>query len=305
MINAVGAAVPQARASRDGTGGATAGQGEGVDAFHGARRLLIEALELSMGQRRTAAEPRDAGAELRAELRARPAGTSVLVACSAQAELTEPLGMDPCEFLRAEVLDRGHRLTLLHHDLAALAAPDQHTLAGLVAAGAEVRVLARTLPRAVLVGDDVALLPADTGGGTLVRTPEVVRALRQTHATLRDLAVDFTELTGAVIALVGPSSLADVLGRLCAGMKDESAARQMRVSVRTYRRYVASILKSLNVTSRFEAGMRLSEIGLTDLARRHAARATPGPRTAGSCGLGGPGGAPEDGVEQAEGEHEG
>jgi hypothetical protein len=221
----------------------------------------------------------------------------VLVVCSSLTGLTGLLGADPAEVLRIEVLGRGHQLTVLHHDLVARPGPDQHVLAGLVAAGAEVRLLARSLPEAVLVDDDLALLPSDPGG-TLVRSREVVRALRHTKTALLELAVDFTVLTDAAAALVGPSSLADVLGTLCAGMKDETAARQMRVSVRTYRRYVASILKSLNVTSRFEAGMRLTEIGLTDLARRRGAVAV-------SRGLGGPGGAPEPGIEQPGGEHGG
>jgi hypothetical protein len=290
VINTVLATVPHARKHYELSGR----EQQGDDAFDGARQLLIEALELSRGQR--PAPPRQVApaVELREELRVR-AGARVLVVCPSLTELAGLLGADPTEVLRVEVLGRGHRLTVLHHDQAALSGPDQHLLAGLVAEGADVRLLARSMPEAVLVDDDLALLPADPVG-SLVRSPEVVRALRHTKTALLDLAVDFAVLTDAAAALVGPSSLADVLGTLCAGMKDETAARQMRVSVRTYRRYVASILKSLNVTSRFEAGMRLTEIGLTDLARRREAVAVSG-------GLGGPGGAPEPRVEQAGGEH--
>lgn len=254
--------------------------------FDGARRLLVEALQLAGGGVPAPARPVDPVTELREELRARTE-ERVLVSCSALADLTGLLGGDPSEVLRAEVLGQGHRLTLLHRDSSAVSGTDQHYLAALTAAGADVRLLATSPPETVLLGDDLAVLPAEPGA-TLVRTPEVVRALRRSHQAMHAVAVDFAMLKEAVMTFLGPRLLAEVLSTLSAGIKDESAARQMRISVRTYRRYVASILKSLNVTSRFEAGMRLSELGLTDLARCGGAAA--------SGGLGGPGGAAEHGV---------
>ncbi len=263
MSNTVVSTVPYAR-----------GQGEhsrraptrDEDVFAGARRLLVEALELAEGGIPRQSRRTDPATELRDELRART-GQRVLVSCSSLAGLTDLLGEDPAEVLRTLVLGRTHRLTLLHHDEPAMAGPDQHVLAALSAAGADVRLLATPPPEAVLLLDDLAVLPADTGA-TLVRSPEVVRALSRSCQAMRAVAADFALLNHSVTTFLGPRLLAEVLGTLCAGMKDESAARQMRISVRTYRRYVATILKSLNVTSRFEAGMRLSEIGLTGLAHR-------------------------------------
>ncbi|NEE20393.1 response regulator transcription factor, partial [Streptomyces sp. SID7499] len=43
---------------------------------------------------------------------------------------------------------------------------------------------------------------------------------------------------------------------------DEVAARELTVSVRTYRRYVAEIMTLLDATSRFQAGVRAAELGL-------------------------------------------
>jgi hypothetical protein len=264
--------------------------------FDGARRLLVEALHLAGGGVPAPARPVDPVTELREELRARTA-ERVLVSCSAVADLTGLLGGDPSEVLRAEVLGQGHQLTLLHHrDSSVVSGTAQHYLAALTAAGAEVRLLATPPPETVLLGDHLAVLPAEPGA-TLVRTPEVVRSLRRSHLAMHAVAVDFAKLNEAVVTFLGPRLLAEVLSTLSAGIKDESAARQMRISVRTYRRYVASILKSLNVTSRFEAGMRLSELGLTDLARRGSAPA--------SGGLGGPGGAAEHGVGESGDEHRG
>ncbi|WP_431044232.1 helix-turn-helix transcriptional regulator [Streptomyces sp. P1-3] len=51
------------------------------------------------------------------------------------------------------------------------------------------------------------------------------------------------------------------------GHTDEVAAREMRVSLRTYRRYVAELMRELGAHSRFQAGVRAVELGL--LPGRH------------------------------------
>jgi hypothetical protein len=56
-------------------------------------------------------------------------------------------------------------------------------------------------------------------------------------------------------------SRATVLGYLAAGVKDETAAREMAVSLRTYRRYVATLMAELNATSRFQAGAIAAQRG--------------------------------------------
>jgi DNA-binding NarL/FixJ family response regulator len=55
---------------------------------------------------------------------------------------------------------------------------------------------------------------------------------------------------------------ATVLTYLYAGTLDDAAAREMGISVRTYRRYVARVLRSLNVTSRFQAGVKAANLKL-------------------------------------------
>jgi DNA-binding CsgD family transcriptional regulator len=53
-----------------------------------------------------------------------------------------------------------------------------------------------------------------------------------------------------------------ILSALRAGVTDEVAARELTVSVRTYRRYVAEIMALLGANSRFQAGVRAAELGL-------------------------------------------
>ncbi|MET9490048.1 hypothetical protein [Nocardia sp. NPDC006630] len=53
-----------------------------------------------------------------------------------------------------------------------------------------------------------------------------------------------------------------VLQTLNAGMKDEVAARQLSVSLRTYRRRVADLMGYFGVDTRFELGVQAAEVGL-------------------------------------------
>lgn len=53
-----------------------------------------------------------------------------------------------------------------------------------------------------------------------------------------------------------------VIRALDAGVTDEVAARQLSISLRTYRRHVASIMERLDITTRFQLGARAAELGL-------------------------------------------
>ncbi|MGO4430835.1 response regulator transcription factor, partial [Streptomyces sp. MCAF7] len=57
-----------------------------------------------------------------------------------------------------------------------------------------------------------------------------------------------------------------ILEWLRLGVTDEVAARELSVSVRTYRRYVAEIMALLGASSRFQAGVRAAELGLLPVA---------------------------------------
>lgn len=55
---------------------------------------------------------------------------------------------------------------------------------------------------------------------------------------------------------------ADVLRQMSQGFKDETAARNVGVSLRTYRRTVAQLMDRLNAQSRFQAGYQAAQLGL-------------------------------------------
>ena len=54
-----------------------------------------------------------------------------------------------------------------------------------------------------------------------------------------------------------------MLRALGAGLTDEVAARRLGISLRTYRRRVAELMRLLGSESRFQAGVRAGELGLT------------------------------------------
>lgn len=58
-----------------------------------------------------------------------------------------------------------------------------------------------------------------------------------------------------------------ILTMLELGHKDAVAARQLGVSVRTYRRHVAELLRDLDAHSRFQVGVRAAQLGLCKPAK--------------------------------------
>lgn len=73
-----------------------------------------------------------------------------------------------------------------------------------------------------------------------------------------------------------------ILSCLHAGVTDEVAARELSVSVRTYRRYVAEIMELVGADSRFQAGVYAAELGLLPTSPARAPER--GQPTGGSAG---------------------
>jgi DNA-binding NarL/FixJ family response regulator len=132
------------------------------------------------------------------------------------------------------------------------------------ASGASVRVTSAELPETILLDQRVAILAGDLERGvrtfSVVRAPDVVAGVLALYdaawRSARELAVADAAL--ATLRSFTPRIL-DALG---AGWTDETAARALGMSVRTYRRRVAELMSALGATSRFQAGARARELGL-------------------------------------------
>jgi DNA-binding CsgD family transcriptional regulator len=171
---------------------------------------------------------------------------------------------DFSRLIRTEILTRGHSLRLLA-DRGVMTDPRSRTLpGGARARQVQLRVTDAPLPDLALLGTELGLVRTMAPDGRLqilLARREATAALLQFQQVLWGHAEGLTSARD-VRELHLDEIQRQVLQMLGSGMKDDTAARQMNVSVRTYRRHVAAILKSLDVSTRFEAGIRAAEYGL-------------------------------------------
>lgn len=128
----------------------------------------------------------------------------------------------------------------------------------------DVRIARIPVLDSVVVDGQVALVFAESTMGpraSVTRAAGVIRILRTLFTGVWHNAVsvtdriDFGDRTRTEFAR-------RILGCLHAGVTDEVAARELSVSVRTYRRYVAEIMELVGAESRFQAGVYAAELGL-------------------------------------------
>ncbi|MFG3051045.1 LuxR C-terminal-related transcriptional regulator [Kitasatospora sp. NPDC048239] len=160
----------------------------------------------------------------------------------------------------------------------ALADPDQvRRLQRIAASGIEVRLCEGPLAReAIIIDRRTAILAGAPVRGvrtyTVVQTPEVVEGVRSLFRANWESATDLADCAR-------PAHLTDrtsqILHALAAGHTDETAARLLGLSLRTYRRRVAELMTELGATSRFQAGLLAR-----DLTRDHTPRQPAAPSQA-------------------------
>jgi DNA-binding CsgD family transcriptional regulator len=158
--------------------------------------------------------------------------------------------------------------------------------------GAEVRICATAPAHETIILDRrIAILAGPPAGGvrvyTVVRSPDVINGVLSlfwavwagaTELTEHLRARDTARLRGARRnpgtrgTPVGPAakvpeldeSSLRILRLLSDGLKDETAARRLGMSLRTYRRRVAQLMVVLGAETRFQAGRRVRELGLDE-----------------------------------------
>jgi DNA-binding CsgD family transcriptional regulator len=129
--------------------------------------------------------------------------------------------------------------------------------------GLEIRAI-RTLPATMLLVDSrTALLPLDAGGtsGTVMfrngTTTDVLRSAFELHW---DRSVPLITPNGADLDVPSETQLV-ILRLLAAGMKDESIARHLQVSLRTVRRNITSLCEKVGAPTRFTLAAIAAERG--------------------------------------------
>ncbi|OLR89604.1 response regulator transcription factor [Actinokineospora bangkokensis] len=130
--------------------------------------------------------------------------------------------------------------------------------------GAQVRVPTREMGETILIDGRVAILAGGSDAGTptfsVITVPEVVHGVSGLFESAWVGATPLAawDATSAELRAIAPR----VLEVLAAGAKDETAARTVGLSVRTYRRRVAELMAALGAETRFQAGVRARELGL-------------------------------------------
>jgi DNA-binding NarL/FixJ family response regulator len=135
-----------------------------------------------------------------------------------------------------------------------------------MAKGARVRISSTQLPHETIIIDRRVMILAgrDTPGlreFTVTTSPTLVGGVYALFQAAWETATDLAAYLGGEVPHLDADSLT-VLRALGAGHTDETAARQLGLSLRTYRRRVAELMAKLEADSRFQAGLRVGELRL-------------------------------------------
>ncbi|RAY16036.1 DNA-binding response regulator [Actinomadura craniellae] len=136
----------------------------------------------------------------------------------------------------------------------------------IMAMGAQVRVSPAAFPHETIIADRRAMVlaGAPVRGDrefTVTTSPTLIAGVYALLEAAWDAATDLRDHLRRDVPAIGPEGRA-VLDALGAGLTDEVAARRLGLSLRTYRRRVAELLRLLDADSRFQAGLHAARHGL-------------------------------------------
>jgi DNA-binding NarL/FixJ family response regulator len=135
------------------------------------------------------------------------------------------------------------------------------------AAGSQVRISSAPLPHETIILDRrVAILagqPSPRGREYTVTTSlALVGGVHSLFMAAWESGIDLGAYLRGEVPELAPEAR-EILRALGTGRTDEAAAQRLGTSLRTYRRRVAELMAALEAGSRFQAGVRAGELGLT------------------------------------------
>ncbi|GHE12658.1 helix-turn-helix transcriptional regulator [Streptomyces alanosinicus] len=131
--------------------------------------------------------------------------------------------------------------------------------------GAQIRLSPSELPTTAVYDSTVALVPAARSAHvSVVRDSGHAQTLSTLHTAVWNQAADLSAYSSDRLLWAEEGTAARVLLALGRGHTDARAARELGLSVRTYRRHVADLMSRLSASSRFQAGVRAAQAGLID-----------------------------------------
>ncbi|MFJ3707140.1 MULTISPECIES: LuxR family transcriptional regulator [unclassified Streptomyces] len=191
-----------------------------------------------------------------------------------------PGGIPPVELMDdmllrdSEVMSRGIKVRTLYAQHIAEVPYMGEYLESASQLGMEIRLAAHLPLRMLLFDVSLALLPIDpqdsSQGAFAIRGIELVRSLQalfdfcwHNAAPLEQRSQNSrSQNPHSEIEITVQEQL--IIRMLAAGMKDESIARQLGVSARTLSRTISAFLDRLGVGTRFQAALKVADLGLLD-----------------------------------------
>jgi DNA-binding CsgD family transcriptional regulator/sugar-specific transcriptional regulator TrmB len=189
----------------------------------------------------------------------------------------EVLSVEPYEELQPESIEYARRLDLRClrrgirlHSIVLRAALDHPPAAAylreLADQGAQIRVVDETTERILAYDRNVAVVPVDpaeTSRGALIAhesglVSSIVALFWRIWEQAEELPARDEESADETLI---SATKREVLLAMCSGDKDEAAARSIGVSVRTFRRKLAAVMKHLGADSRAQAALLARERG--------------------------------------------
>ncbi len=166
------------------------------------------------------------------------------------------------------MLERGVAMRILYQHTARASLATRQYVRQVSEAGAEVRTVAEINDRLIIFDQRIAFVPQPrrdgrAPGALVITEPNVVSYLCRAHDNtwlagepFDPDSVNYEETSSAIQN--------SILQLMSLGLKDEAIARRLGMATGTCRRYIASIIESLGATSRFQAGVRATQLGLLD-----------------------------------------
>ncbi|RLL66236.1 helix-turn-helix transcriptional regulator [Streptomyces sp. Z26] len=155
------------------------------------------------------------------------------------------------------LLERGVSIRTLYHHTARFHAPSQAYVAAASALGGQYRTAHALFGRLIVFDRASAFIPLqdESWGAVVIREPDTVGYLCDVFEQTWDSATPFVDAASEGLEQVSRQVNETILRLLATGLKDETVARRLGMSLRTVRRHIAEIMDELNATSRFQAGV--------------------------------------------------
>ncbi|MEZ0064045.1 DNA-binding CsgD family transcriptional regulator [Streptacidiphilus sp. MAP12-20] len=192
--------------------------------------------------------------------------------CRRDAMTMQPGGKrDPAALQQALPLDlgivqRGVRFRMIYQHTTRTQLAMRSYVSAMVEGGAEIRTTDQLAERMFIFDRELAFIPKRSQpgqplGAVVVREPVLVSFLCALFDQFWINSQPF-DTEGPGYQNVSGDLKRSLLELLAQGLKDEVVARRLGMSVRTCRRHIASLMQDLGAESRFEAGVKATQLGL-------------------------------------------